>query len=81
VVDQCIQWLDQNQNQNPSTLKKEDYEAKQKQVEQVAMPIMSKMYQQNMPDMPGVNPTNAAAAAAEYFTPDPNVKYNGDDLD
>lgn len=81
VVDQCIEWLDQNQNQNQSTLKKEDYEAKQKQVEQVVMPIMSKMHQQ-MPNMP-TDFTNAAAAAAaaEAFTPDSNVKYNGDDLD
>jgi len=40
VIDEAIQWLDASQEAS-----KEEYEAKQKELEEVANPIMMKMYQ------------------------------------
>lgn len=59
AIEETIKWLEANQ-----TAEKEEYEHKQKELENVAMPIMQKLYQQNggMPDMggfPGAEPTGA----------------------
>jgi heat shock 70kDa protein 1/2/6/8 len=43
-VDECIKWLDENQNEE-----KEVYEEKKKELEGVVQPIMMKVYQANMP--------------------------------
>jgi len=40
AIDETLRWLEQNQNAS-----KEEYEAKQKELEGVAMPIMTKLYQ------------------------------------
>eukprot|EP00178_Gracilaria_changii_P002382 TRINITY_DN1351_c0_g1_i10.p1 TRINITY_DN1351_c0_g1~~TRINITY_DN1351_c0_g1_i10.p1 ORF type:complete len:660 (-),score=156.44 TRINITY_DN1351_c0_g1_i10:76-2055(-) len=53
-VQEIVSWLDHNQ-----TAEKEEFEEKQKELEQVAMPIMQKMYQGaqgqgGMPDMSGM---------------------------
>jgi len=55
IIDDTIHWLDANQS-----AEKEEYESKQKELEQVAMPIMTRLYQQGggapggMPDMGGM---------------------------
>jgi len=51
VIDETIQWLDRNQ-----TAEKEEYDAKQKELEGVAMPIMTRLYQQSggMPGQEGM---------------------------
>jgi len=41
AIDEAVNWLDANQMAN-----KEEYEAKQKELEGVAMPIMTRLYQQ-----------------------------------
>jgi len=41
AVDETIQWMDAHQNAS-----KEEYDAQQKELESVAMPIMTKLYQQ-----------------------------------
>ena len=46
-VNEVIEWLGENQDEE-----KEAYEAKQKEVEEVANPIMMKMYQQQAPQPP-----------------------------
>jgi len=67
AIGAAIKWLDANQNSN-----KEEYEAKQKELEGVAMPIMTKMYQGGaapdmggmgggMPDMGGAAPGGGGA--------------------
>jgi len=48
-IDEMISWL--NSNPNPS---KEDAENKRKEVESIAMPIMSKIYQDTTGQMPGM---------------------------
>jgi L1 cell adhesion molecule like protein len=42
AIDDAISWLDANQMAN-----KDEYEAKQKELESVAMPIMTRLYQQS----------------------------------
>jgi len=65
AVDDAIKWLDSNQ-----TAEKEEFEAKQKELEGVAMPIMTKLYQQGgapggMPGgMPGGFPGGADGGAS-----------------
>jgi heat shock protein 1/8 len=50
AIEAAISWLENNQN-----AEKEEYESKQKELEGVAMPIMTKMYQGGgMPDMGGM---------------------------
>jgi len=55
IIDDTIHWLDANQS-----AEKDEYESKQKALEQVAMPIMTRLYQQGggapggMPDMGGM---------------------------
>lgn len=53
LIDDNIKWLDENQSAS-----KEEYESKRKEVENVAMPIMTKMYQQGQgtPDQNGGMP-------------------------
>jgi len=49
AIDDAIKWLDHNQ-----TAEKDEYEHKQKELEGVAMPIMTKLYQQGgAPGAPG----------------------------
>ena len=54
-IDETIQWMESNQNAEV-----EEFEARQKQLEGVAMPIMTKLYQAGggmpggMPDMGGM---------------------------
>jgi len=54
AIDEAISWLEKNQ-----TGEKSEYDAKQKELEGVAMPIMTRLYQQSggnpegMPGMPG----------------------------
>ena len=53
TVDDGINWLDSTDN----STSKEEFEAKQKEVEEVLMPIMQKAYMANMPQQPeGVVP-------------------------
>jgi L1 cell adhesion molecule like protein len=62
AVDETIHWLDSNQNGEKS-----EYESKQKQLEEVAMPIMTKLYQQGggMPGgMPGGFPGGAPGGSS-----------------
>jgi L1 cell adhesion molecule like protein len=51
IVTETQKWMDSNES-----AEKDEYEAKQKEVEQVAMPIMSKMYQGGQGGMPGGMP-------------------------
>ena len=57
-VNEVIEWLGENQDEE-----KEAYEAKQKEVEEVANPIMMKMYQQQTPQPPP-NPGTTAETEA-----------------
>merc|ERR1711966_245621 len=59
AIDKAIQWLENNPN-----AEKEEFESKQKELEGIAMPIMTKLYQQGgapggMPDMGGGMPGGA----------------------
>jgi L1 cell adhesion molecule like protein len=47
TVDETIKWLDEN-----TSATMEEYEAKQKEVEGVLMPLVQKAYQSNMPAPP-----------------------------
>jgi L1 cell adhesion molecule like protein len=47
VVDETIKWLDESSERT-----KEEYEEKQKSVEEVLMPLIQKAYQANMPSGP-----------------------------
>jgi len=51
TVDDTIKWLDDNRD-----AKTEDYEAKQKEVEGILMPLVQKAYKTNEPSMPGSMP-------------------------
>jgi len=42
TIDEVVKWLDHNQ-----TAEKEEFDHKQKELEGVAMPIMTKLYQQS----------------------------------
>lgn len=57
TVDDTLKWLESNKN-----AKTEEYDAKQKQVEDILMPIVQKAYKGNMPpDMAGMpNPSDMA---------------------
>jgi heat shock protein 1/8 len=60
IVEACessLKWLDNNQTAN-----KEEYEFKQKEIEKVCAPIVTKMYQGDMPDMKNMNGTSANSA-------------------
>jgi L1 cell adhesion molecule like protein len=63
AIDEAITWLDANQ-----TAEKDEFEAKQKELESVAMPIMTRLYQQSggapggMPGMPGGFPGSEGPA-------------------
>eukprot|EP00293_Proteomonas_sulcata_P000952 CAMPEP_0184328172 /NCGR_PEP_ID=MMETSP1049-20130417/143482_1 /TAXON_ID=77928 /ORGANISM="Proteomonas sulcata, Strain CCMP704" /LENGTH=706 /DNA_ID=CAMNT_0026650469 /DNA_START=72 /DNA_END=2194 /DNA_ORIENTATION=+ len=69
-IDETISWLDSNQNAEVN-----EFETKQKALESVAMPIMTKIYQAGgapeggmpggMPDMGGMGGAGAAPSAAE----------------
>jgi L1 cell adhesion molecule like protein len=59
AIDEAISWLEKNQ-----TAEKDEFDAKQKELENVAMPIMTRLYQQsggmpgNMPGgFPGADPS------------------------
>jgi len=59
AIDEAVQWLEKNQ-----TAEKDEFDAKQKELEAVAMPIMTKLYQQSggvpggMPGgFPGADPS------------------------
>jgi len=50
AIDDAVSWMDKNQQAG-----KDEFEAKQKELEGVAMPIMTKLYQQGgMPGGPGM---------------------------
>ncbi|KAI8884886.1 70 kDa heat shock protein 3 [Backusella circina FSU 941] len=51
AVDESIKWLDESQEAS-----KEEYESKQKELEEVANPIMMKFYQQQQGGAPGAAP-------------------------
>jgi len=53
IIDETVSWMDKNQSAS-----KEEFEAKQKELEAIAMPIMTKLYQQSggMPGGPGGMP-------------------------
>ena len=57
-VNEVIEWYGENPDEE-----KETYESKQKEVEEIANPIMMKMYQQQQPQQPPPNP--AAAKESE----------------
>ena len=65
VISETIAWLDKNQ-----TVETEVYQDKQKEVEQIVNPIMTRMYQQEggssgMPDMSGMHDMSGAKPSAE----------------
>jgi len=62
AIDETIDWLDHNQEAN-----KEEYESKRKELEGVANPIMTKMYQQAGGAAPGGFPGAGAGAAPGGF--------------
>jgi len=51
AIDATIKWMESNQ-----LAEKEEFEHKQKELEQVAMPIISKLYQGGAGGMPGGMP-------------------------
>lgn len=53
TVEDTIKWLDDNRNAST-----EEYETKQKQVEEVLMPLVQKAYQANAPPTPTSTPTS-----------------------
>jgi heat shock protein 1/8 len=71
TIDETIQWLEHNQ-----TADKDEFERKQKDLEQVAMPIMTKLYQSGggMPGgmggmgggMPGEPPSSSSGESSSY---------------
>jgi len=50
AVEDTLHWLDNNQGSS-----KEDFESKKKELENVCMPIMTKMYQQGATEMPSTS--------------------------
>ena len=60
TLDDTIEWLDQN-----TTLDKEEYEAKQKELEQVCMPVMSKIHSQGAPPGEGGMPQGMSPDAPQ----------------
>lgn len=64
AVDEAIKWLDDNQEAS-----KEEYEARQKELEEKANPIMMKLYQQEG-GMPGGMPGGFPGGAPTGATPD-----------
>jgi len=70
AIDSAIKWLDANQ-----TAEKDEYESKQKELESVAMPIMTRLYQQGggMPGgMPGGFPGGQQGGSSTGPTPTPS---------
>jgi len=64
AIDDAVKWLEQNPQ-----AEKEDYEKKQKDLEQVAMPIMTKLYQQEgggAGGVPGGMPGSGAGGPGGY---------------
>ncbi len=61
IVEETISWIDGN-----NLASKEEFEHKQKEVEEVIMPIMSKVYQstQGMPDMNNMNDMSQSTTSA-----------------
>ena len=58
IIDKCdeaVKWLDSNQ-----TAEKDEYEYKQKEIEGICNPIISKLYQQ------GGEPSQPGAAGADF---------------
>ena len=51
TVNDTIKWLDDNKSANT-----EEYESKQKEVEDILMPLVQKAYQANMPQQPPTEP-------------------------
>jgi L1 cell adhesion molecule like protein len=73
AINKAISWLENNPN-----AEKEEYESKQKELEGVAMPIMTKMYQAGggapgmdgmggMPDMGGAPPPSGGGAGGPHI--------------
>jgi len=62
AIDETIEWLDHNQEAS-----KEEYESKRKELEGVANPIMTKMYQQAGGAAPGAAPGGFPGAAPGGF--------------
>ena len=56
TVDDALAWLDGTDN----STSKEEFEAKQKEVEQVLMPLMQKAYMANMPKPEGTSTNNTS---------------------
>merc|ERR1712062_234987 len=65
AIDEALQWLEANQ-----MAEKDEFDAKQKEVEAIANPIMMKVYQSNgggegMPDMSGMGGGAGAGPSVE----------------
>jgi len=65
TVDETIKWVEENQDKSA-----EEYEAKQKEVEAVLMPLIQKAYQAGMPNMP----TGATEGVPESEPKGPKVE-------
>ena len=71
IVDSTIGWMDSNHQ----VLEKEVYEKKQKEVEAVVNPIMTKIYQKaGGPGAPGFDPSQFAAGAGTTRSSEPKVE-------
>ena len=70
-MDETISWLESNHGADP-----EEYEAKQKALEQVAMPIMTKLYSAGglMPGGMGMGGEGAAASGAGESSAGPHIE-------
>jgi len=71
AIDETIEWLDHNQEAS-----KEEYESKRKELEGVANPIMTKMYQQAGGAAPGAAPGGFPGAAPGGFPGASNAGSN-----
>ena len=65
TVEEGIKWLDDN-----STALTEEYESKQKELEQVLMPLVQKAYQANMPTDGSVDPSAFSTPSSDPVEPE-----------
>jgi len=72
-VDETVKWLEANQNES-----KDIYEKKQKELESVAMPIMTKLYQQGAgTGQPGAGFPGSGAGTSTGATPNHEHSTSG----
>jgi len=70
LVEETQEWLEQENND----ISKEEYEAKQKEVEEVVNPIMQKLYQEGAPDMGGMPDMGGNMPSETHPTDGPTIE-------